>query len=101
MSYVTPKELTQVTLPSNGEYWVKVAKSFTYGDIKNVGTDLQGIEASDKFLSLSIKEWNLDDDSGAILEITPENINLLKQDDVLAIISEINSGAGDDAEKKA
>jgi hypothetical protein len=64
-----------------------------------LGTDLQGSDASDRMLSLAIKEWNLDDENG-ILEITPENINLLKKNDVLAIINEINKEAGDNSEKK-
>ena len=100
MAYVNIKELTQITLPSDSNYWVKLSTDFTYGDIKGFNKDLQGNELSDKFLSLSIKEWNLDDASGAILEITPENIDLLKKDDVLAIMNEVNKGAGDDSEKK-
>jgi hypothetical protein len=101
MSYITPKDLTTIELPSDSKYWVKVATDFTYGDIKNIGTDLEGAEASDRFLALSIKEWNLDDDSGAILEITPDNINQIKKDDVLAIMQVVNKEAGDDSEKKA
>jgi hypothetical protein len=101
MSYTSKPELTKITLPSDNNYWVAVTTDFTYGDIKGLGTDLQGSDASDRMLSLAIKEWNLDGDDGAVLEITPENINLLKKDDVLAIIQEVNKGAGDDTEKKA
>jgi hypothetical protein len=99
MSYTSKPELTKITLPSDNNYWVAVTTDFTYGDIKGLGTDLQGSDASDRMLSLAIKEWNLDDENG-ILEITPENINLLKKNDVLAIINEINKEAGDNSEKK-
>lgn len=101
MSYTTKPQLQRVLLPSDTQYWVDVTTDFTYGDIKGIGIDLQGSEVSDRMLSMAIKEWNLDNDDGMILDITPENIDLLKRDDVLAIIAEVNKGAEDDTEKKA
>ena len=100
MSYLTTKPLKRVTLPSDGAYWVDLSTDFTYGDIKGIGSNLEGTEASDKFLSLAIKEWNLDDEAGTVLLITQTNIDLLKKDDVLAIIAALNVERGVTSEKK-
>ncbi len=99
MSYLK-KQLYKVILPTDKNYWVEIDKDFTYGDVKSVGANLEGSEASDKFLQLAIKNWNLDNEEGNILEITLDNINLLKKDDVLVVIEAITKEAEDQGEKK-
>lgn len=100
MGYVKEEQFKKIELPSDAFYWVEVSTDFTYGEIKGLGTDLEGVEASDKFLQLAIKKWNLDAEDGTILDITPENIDLLKKDDVLAIIADITGEVGGDTGKK-
>jgi hypothetical protein len=100
MGYSAKPDLVTVTLTSNTDYFVKVDTEFTYGEVKTVDPESKGYAISDKLLLMSIKEWNIDDDAGVILPITQENIDFLKQEDITAIMNEINKEAGDNSEKK-
>lgn len=104
MSYFTEQLTEKLTLPSDANYWVEVIKDFRYGQVKEFATTendtVDFTTQADKFLHLAIKSWNLDDELGQILPITPENIDLLKQDDVLAIINTSNASVATDESKK-
>lgn len=100
MSYATGKPNKRVTLPSDANYWVELGTEFTYGDIKNIGGDVSGVEATDKFLQIAIKAWNLDGEDGNVLEITPDNIDVLKQEDVVALVDALNEEVATAASKK-
>lgn len=95
------KAFTRVTLPSDKKYWVDIDTSLTYGEIKTINAGgLEGTEISDKYLGVAIKEWNLDDADGNVLEINQTNIDLLQQDDFLALAEVIKGKAVTDEEKK-
>jgi hypothetical protein len=100
MSYLTKKELNTVILPSDSSYWVKINSDFTYADVKAVQDSPESAKATDITLQLAIKEWNLDDDEGKVLDITPENIDALRKEDFYAIVVALEKEAGDNSEKK-
>lgn len=101
MGYTTKKQLTTVTLPSDSKYFVKLDTDFTYADVKAVQNIAEYAKASDATLQIAIKEWNLDDEEGNVLDITPENIDLLRREDFYAIVKAIEKEAEDPSEKKA
>jgi hypothetical protein len=100
MAYNTKSKNIHITLPSDNNYWVDIDTDFRYGDVKNISPNSDGVESADKFLSLAIKDWNIDDESGNKLEVNQANIDLLRQDDVVAIIKSIEKGVGNSDEKK-
>lgn len=101
MGYFDKKGYTRVTLPSDNNYWVDVYSDFDYSDVKRVENIDNPLEASDKTLEIAVKQWNLDDKEGKILDITPESINLIRKDDVIAIMETIKREVGEAGEKKA
>lgn len=81
-----------IQLPSNPDYWVKVATDIRWGLSKQalqVGEngELDMIMSADRMLLNLIQEWNLDDDSGNIMPITQENIDKLDANDAISIIT--------------
>lgn len=100
MSYLKSNSNIRLTLPTDSSYWVDICTDLTYGEIKGLGKDIESTEASDKYLSLVIKDWNLDDEDGKKLDLNIDNINLLKKDDVVAIIEAVSKEAEDESEKK-
>ena len=106
MPYFSAPELTQLTLPSNSNYWVKVQADLRYGDIKKfISIDQDGkvdtAAGADLFLETVIKEWNLDDESGDILPINLDNIDRMDKDDVIFIVNQTGGSVEDDQAKKA
>jgi len=90
MPYFATAELTKVDLPSADGYWVKISNKYTYAESKAIdraGNDEDDWADTDTILLSVIKEWNLDDEAGTVREINAENIDLLKEEDVLAIIN--------------
>lgn len=101
MSYGRKKH-TRVTLPSDANYWIDLDTSLTYGEVKALKIDdADSSDASDKYLNIAIKAWNLDDESGTVLEINQANIDLLQQDDFLALAEVIRNADGSAKEKKS
>lgn len=91
----------RVTLVSDESYWVDVVGEMTWKQSKNFYSgDAAGEAPADQILLSSITEWNLDDESGNVLPITQENIDRLKQVDVVKIIEAMNLTTSD-AEKKS
>lgn len=106
MGYFKTQELKKLTLPSNKDYWVEILTDLKYGDLKkfassNPDGQIDFAASADIFLQTVVKNWNLDDDSGNVLPITPENLDLLEKDDALLIISEAGGLVEGDEEKKS
>lgn len=100
------QETKRVKLPSDksGKYWVEVKTRLLYGDTKSgsVVTDKNTpdvVAAVDRVLEVGIVAWNLDDNEGNVLEVTPENINRLDQQDASFLVDQI--GEKTDPEKKS
>lgn len=105
MAYFKSVDLEQIALPSNKDYWVKVLPFLSYGDAKkfakvNPDGDVDMIGSADIFLSTIIKEWNLDDEDGNVLEVSTENIDKLTQQDALYIINQAGGLVENDQAKK-
>ncbi len=106
MGYFKETELKKLPLTSNPEYWVEIVTDLKYGDLKSFATLGQdgavdfGASA-DVFLTTVIKNWNLDDEAGTILPVTPENINKLEQADALMILNEAGNLVETEDQKKS
>lgn len=105
MGYFKETTTKKLTLPSDEKYWVEIVTDLKYGDIKkfaagSVDGEIDFSAAADTFLQTVIKDWNLDDDQGNILPITPENIDRLDKDDAILIVNEAGGLVEGDAEKK-
>jgi hypothetical protein len=104
MAYFKEQQLKKLPL-SNPDYWVEILTDLQYGDIKKFAAvtqegDVDFQTAADTFLQTVIKSWNLDDDQGNVLPITPENIDRLTKDDALLIVNEAGGLVEDEAQKK-
>lgn len=104
--YFKKQELKKLTLPSNKDYWVEILTDLKYGDLKKFASSsddgkIDFSAAADVFMLTVVKNWNLDDESGTVLPITPENLDLLEKDDALLIISEAGGLVEGEAEKKS
>lgn len=104
--YFKDQTLKKLTLPTNVKYWVEILTDLRYGDIKKFATASQEGQVdfatnADIFLQTVVKNWNLDDDQGHVLEITAANLDRLEKDDVLAIINEAGGLVESEAEKKS
>jgi hypothetical protein len=98
-------QLKKLTLKSNPDYWVEVVTDLKYGDLKSFASmDKDGgvdfAASADVFLQTIIKNWNLDDDAGTVLPVTPENINRLSQADALLIMNEATALVDTEEQKK-
>lgn len=96
------RQTEKVTLPSDKEYWVEIRTSLTYGELKRFdeygGSD--GPFTAEEKLKLIIVDWNLDNEAGEKYEVTPDNINLLQEDDVIAVVNAFNAKEETDDAKK-
>lgn len=88
MAYVKKAAVEKVTLDSNPDYYVMWRTKLTYGqmrDIARVGQKSDGqvdqLTASDALFLAHIESWNLDDEDGNILPLTPESLAFLDEDD--------------------
>jgi len=105
MSYFKAQELKKITLLSDKKYWIEVIADLKYGDIKafaNVSQDgnIDFAARADVFLQTVIKNWNLDDEDGNVLPVTPENIDKLAQADAVMILEAAGSLVESDEQKK-
>lgn len=93
MPYVKPTPSIKVQLPSDPEYWVLWRPTLRYGQIKDVtlGATVRGERgevsvdngtAADGLLLAHIEDWNLDDESGNKLPLTPASLAMLVDKDV-------------------
>lgn len=96
MGYRRDPNITRITLPSNPAYWVDLREFITYGEQKSVGNDamrpgprgemeVDNEAVADLTVMKYISNWNLDDENGAFLPVTRENLNLLEDIDANAI----------------
>lgn len=100
MSYSTVNKV-KVPLPSNPDYWVEIKTSLEYGELKDFAEygGENGLLKPGHKLKLIITDWNLDDDNGK-LEINEDNIERLKEQDLVAVVDAYNSTQEDDTKKK-
>lgn len=106
MGYFKQQQLKKLTLPSNKNYWVEILTDLKYGDLKkfastNADGQIDFGAAADVFMATVVKNWNLDDESGNVLPITPENLDLLEKDDALLIINEAGGLVESEDQKKS
>lgn len=102
MGYVSDsRETTRIELATPG-YWVDVFKSLKYREQKALQAVAgDAVAAADKVLALMIADWNLDDDRGQKLDVTPENIDQLERADVEKLMTGLTPILTEDpAEKK-
>lgn len=83
----------KVKLPSAPEYEVEIYTDIKWGETKHTLTlnedgSVDMVMSADKLLAMLIISWNLDDESGKVLEITPENIDRLEPADALFLARE-------------
>lgn len=105
MGYFKETQLKKLSLKSNPDYWVEVITDLKYGDMKKFANISQEGQvdfatSADLFLETIIKSWNLDDDKGEVLPITPENINRLDQADAIMILNEAGGLVETEDQKK-
>lgn len=106
--FAAERPTTRVTLPTSSTYWVDVYSTVKYREQQRFAalTDAEGkfdaAAALDTMLQAMIAGWNLDDDNGTVVEVTPENVGQLDKADVEAILAQIQSViAVDEDEKKS
>lgn len=103
-------ETDRLTLPSDGDYWVDMKKRAAYGDslaaqsamvkIETNGNGQAKVSEPDSAASVRtlvarlIVDWNLDDEQGQKLPITPETIELLDSRDGNFLAEEANKRVG-------
>lgn len=97
------RETRKIELLSDKSYWVEIYSDIKWGQSKNSLTlkedgTIDLVLSADKLLTMLIVAWNLDDEKGNVLPITPENIDRLEPEDALFICKE--AGA-DEATAKA
>jgi hypothetical protein len=79
MSDFVSKKLKEIDL-GNGKF-VKIPEEVSYGEIIDyTKMNEKGGDASINGLIMFLKEWNLKDDSGNVVEISEENIRRLNVD---------------------
>ncbi len=61
----------------------------------NANKDLDNYERGLKMLELSIKEWNITDDNGAVLEINEDNLSKFTQKDLMVMLNGLYGGKED------
>lgn len=96
------RETRKVKLPSAPEYEVEIYTDIKWGETKhtltvNADGSIDMVMSADKLLSMLIISWNLDDEKGDVLPITPENIDRLEPADALYLARE--AGADEAAAK--
>ena len=100
------RESKKVVFPSNNKYYAEVYTKLNWSDTKqstkmnNETGEIDIVAGADAFLNRAIKSWNLDDDNGVVVPITPENIDKLDKDDALALIDATGMQAEESDSKK-
>lgn len=113
----TAVETDRLTLPSNGEYYVLMKKRAEYGDslaaqsamvkIETNGNGQAKVSEPDSAASVRtlvsrlIVDWNLDDENGQKLPITPEMVDKLDPQDGNFLAEEANKRVGERPDEKA
>lgn len=102
MSYFTSERPTTKVELTNPAYWVEIYSAITYKEQKALATlgENTNAQTADELLKAMIVSWNLDDESGNVVPITNENMDLLEGKDSEIIISAISGTLGT-AEKKS
>lgn len=105
MGYFKDTQLKKLPLKSNPDYWVEIATDLKYGDLKQFANISQEgsvdfATSADLFLKTVIKNWNLDDENGKALPVTPENIDRLEQADALMLLNEAGALVETEGQKK-
>lgn len=85
----------KIDLPSSTKddpAWVEVYTEALTGDLEALGDvgDKKGLQIITGIKNM-IKDWNFEDANGAKAEITVENIRRMKQEDLVAILQNIDS----------
>lgn len=83
----------KVKLPSNPQYEVEIFTDIKWGETKHTLTlnedgSIDMVMSADKLLAMLIISWNLDNEAGEVLPITPENIDRLDPGDALYLAKE-------------
>jgi len=94
----------KVKLPSAPEYEVEIYTDIKWGETKHTlvlqeDGSVDMVMSADKLLSMLIISWNLDNEKGEVLPITPENIDRLEPADALFLARE--AGADEASAKQA
>lgn len=104
-------ETDRLTLPSDGEFWVAMKKRAAYGDqlaaqaaVVKIETNGNGQAVTEPNLDTSayvrtlmaklIVDWNLDDEQGQKLPITPATVEMLDPQDGDFLAQEANKRVG-------
>lgn len=110
-------ETDRLTLPSDGEFWVAMKRRATYGDqlaaqasVVKLESNGNGTVATEPNLDTSayvrtlvsrlVVDWNLDDEQGQKLPISPETVEMLDPRDGDFLASEANKRVGERTDDK-
>ena len=89
------RETKTIELPNWKDSKVEIYDSLLVGDMAKMDTKSNNpVEQVINSLHLFIKSWNFTDEGGQTLEITRENLNFLKAEDITVIsnaITELNA----------
>ena len=96
MPDLKPISIERVQLPSDENYWVDWRSHITYADVKaasaagianiapnSAPTDMDTGAVADTMLLRYIADWNLDDEVGNVLPLTPESLAKIDGADAL------------------
>ena len=99
MGYIKPLSVTRYDFPSDPTYYFDWKSFVSYGDMKTAteaalanapkndqGQPVPDNEVAQRYMMCAyIAEWNLDDDAGNVLPITPDNLEALQDVDFSAL----------------
>jgi hypothetical protein len=109
MGYFSATRRTiRVELPSDPRYWVEVRPRLTEGEMEELNKrvydfttrpgsftpelrELRLFERARIFLEYAIVRWNLDDDDGAVVPVSPEAIARMAGDDVMQVMARVQA----------
>ena len=103
MSYFTSIRPTKKIELSDPAYWVEVYSAVTYKEQKALASisELSNSQAADELFKSLIVSWNLDNEAGDVVPITPENLDLLSGQDSEIIMTALTDSLGSATEKKS
>ena len=103
MSYFSNQRPTRKVELTDPAYWVEIYTSVTYKEQKALATisEVSNTQAADELFKSLIVSWNLDDESGVIVPVTQESLDLLSNKDSEIIMTAITESLGDGVQKKS
>lgn len=99
MGYFAETTTKRVVFKTNKKYWADIRDKQRWGQTKKfikVDTESEGGDIDvdlSEFLAATIVAWNLDDETGNVVPIDAEHVDMLEQEDALHIFNKANADA--------